>query len=89
MDTRANMQGVDIGKYTVVRKGNIAYNPSRINIGSIAMYVNDVPCVISPMYSVFRVSHTDKVLPEYLMLWFGRISKIYMVLCCWICKRYL
>ena len=72
MDTRANMQGVDIGKYTVVRKGNIAYNPSRINIGSIAMYVNDVPCVISPMYSVFRVSHTDKVLPEYLMLWFGR-----------------
>lgn len=72
MDTRANMQGVDIGKYTVVRKGNIAYNPSRINIGSIAMYVNDVPCVISPMYSVFRVSHTDKVLPEYLMIWFGR-----------------
>lgn len=72
MDTRANMQGVDIEKYTVVRKGNIAYNPSRINIGSIAMYANDDPCVISPMYSVFRVSHTNKVLPEYLMLWFGR-----------------
>lgn len=72
MDTRANMQGVDIGKYTVVRKGNIAYNPSRINIGSIAIYTGDEPCVVSPMYSVFKVTETDKVLPEYLMLWFSR-----------------
>lgn len=72
MDTRANMQGVDIGKYTVVHKGNIAYNPSRINIGSIAIYTGDEPCVVSPMYSVFKVIDTDKVLPEYLMLWFGR-----------------
>ena len=72
MDTRANMQGVDIGKYTIVRKGNIAYNPSRINIGSIAIYNGDEPCVVSPMYSVFKVTDTDKVLPEYLMLWFGR-----------------
>lgn len=72
MDTRANMQGVDIGKYTVVRKGNIVYNPSRINIGSIAIYTDDEPCVVSPMYSVFKVTETDKVLPEYLMLWFSR-----------------
>lgn len=72
MDTRANMQGVDIGKYTVVHKGNIAYNPSRINIGSIAIYTGDEPCVVSPMYSVFKVIDTDKILPEYLMLWFGR-----------------
>lgn len=72
IDTRANMQGVDIGKYTVVRKGNIAYNPSRINIGSIALYNSDEPCVVSPMYSVFKVTDADKVSPEYLMLWFNR-----------------
>lgn len=72
IDTRANMQGVDIGKYTVVRKGNIAYNPSRINIGSIALYNSDKPCVVSPMYSVFKVTDADKVSPEYLMLWFNR-----------------
>ena len=72
IDTRANMQGVDIGKYTVVRKGNIAYNPSRINIGSIALYNSYEPCVVSPMYSVFKVTDTDKVSPEYLMLWFNR-----------------
>lgn len=72
IDTRANMQDVDISNYTVVRKGNIAYNPSRINIGSIALYCNDMPCIISPMYSVFRIKNTKKILPEYLMLWFNR-----------------
>lgn len=72
--TRANMQGVDIGKYTVVRKGNIVYNPSRINLGSIAIYKDDIPCVVSPMYSIFRVSITEKVFPEYLMLWFSRVE---------------
>lgn len=72
IDTRANMKGVKINKYTVVRKGNIAYNPSRINLGSIAIYTNNTPCVVSPMYSVFKVTNTEKILPEYLMLWFGR-----------------
>lgn len=72
MDTRAKMQGVDVGKYTVVRKGNIAYNPSRINLGSIALYRDEKPCIVSPMYSVFKVTDETKVLPEYLMLWFGR-----------------
>ena len=72
MDTRANMQGVDISKYTVVRKENIVYNPSRINIGSIALYSSNNPCVVSPMYIVFKISNTKKILPEYLMMWFGR-----------------
>lgn len=72
MDTRAKMQGVDVGKYTVVRKGNIAYNPSRINLGSIALYRDEKPCIVSPMYLVFKVTDETKVLPEYLMLWFGR-----------------
>lgn len=30
IDTRANMQGVNIRKYTIVRKGNIVYNPSSV-----------------------------------------------------------
>jgi len=72
INTRANMKGVNTSKYTVVKKGNIAYNPSRINIGSIALYSADIPCVVSPMYSVFKVTNIKKILPEYLMLWFGR-----------------
>lgn len=72
MDTRANMLDVDIAKYTIVRKGNIAYNPARINIGSIALYSDEKPCIVSPMYQVFKVIDTEKIIPEYLMLWFGR-----------------
>ena len=72
IDTRANMQGVDISNYTIVRKNNIAYNPSRINLGSIALYNDNEPCIVSPMYSVFKVVDTEKIISEYLMLWFGR-----------------
>lgn len=72
MDTRANMQDVDTAKYTIVSLGNIAYNPSRVNIGSIAMYTGETPCIVSPMYVVFKVTKTDSLLPEYLMLWLRR-----------------
>lgn len=72
MDTKANMQGVDIEKYTIVNKGNFAYNPSRINIGSIAMYREEKPCIVSPMYIVFEVVDSNALLPEYLMLWLSR-----------------
>ncbi len=71
MNTRANMTGVDTGKYTIVRNGSFAYNPSRINLGSIALYSNTNPCIISPMYSVFKISN-DGLLPEYLIMWLAR-----------------
>lgn len=72
MNTRANLEGVDLSNYTIVRNNNIAYNPSRINLGSIAMYLSVEPCIVSPMYSVFKVIDTETIIPEYLMLWFGR-----------------
>lgn len=74
-ETKANMSGIDIGKYKIVRKNHFAYNPSRINIGSIALLSEDVgvnSAIVSPMYTVFAISDQDKLLPEYLMLWFNR-----------------
>lgn len=70
--TKANMQGVEIDNYTIITSENVAYNPSRINLGSIALYRDSVPCVVSPMYEVFEVNDTSKILPEYLMLWLQR-----------------
>lgn len=72
MDTRAKMAGVDISKYTVVTNNDIAFNPSRINLGSIALYKEQEPCIVSPMYQVFRITDRKKLLPEYLMMWFAR-----------------
>ena len=38
----------------------------------IALYREDNDCVVSPMYKVFRVKEIQKVIPEYLMMWFNR-----------------
>lgn len=72
IDTRAKLQGVDISNYTIIKKGYIAYNPSRINLGSIALYRENELCVVSPMYEVFRVKEPKKLMSEYLMMWLSR-----------------
>lgn len=45
----------DTSNYTIIRTGMVAYNPSRLNIGSIAMLNESVPGLVSPMYVVFKV----------------------------------
>lgn len=70
-ETRADTNGLDFSNYKLVKTRQFAYNPSRINLGSIAI-LRDDPCIVSPMYIVFDVSNPKKLLPEYLMLWFGR-----------------
>ncbi len=70
-ETRADTNGLDFSNYKIVKTRQFAYNPSRINLGSIAI-LRDDPCIVSPMYIVFEVSNPKKLLPEYLMLWFGR-----------------
>ena len=42
----------DMYKYKVIRKYDFAYNPSRINIGSVAMFEHDFGAV-SPIYIAF------------------------------------
>lgn len=70
-ETKADMTGIDIGKYKVVRNGCFAYNPSRINIGSISMNEGK-DCIISPMYQVFKVVEKQLLLPKYLQMWLSR-----------------
>lgn len=70
-ETKADTTGLDFSNYKIVKKGQFAYNPSRINLGSIALQNSD-DCIVSPMYIVFEISDSKKLLPEYLMLWFSR-----------------
>ena len=44
------MVGEDISAYKIVHKEEIAYNPARINVGSIAQYTGDSLCMISSLY---------------------------------------
>ena len=45
----------DKKNYKIVNKGEFAYNPARINVGSIAQLKNYEKGIISPMYIVFKV----------------------------------
>ena len=71
IETRANTLGLDFRNYKIVRRGQFAYNPARINIGSLALSHDDM-CIVSPMYVVFEVADEEKLLPEYLLLWLMR-----------------
>lgn len=71
--TRANTNGLDFHNYKIVRPNQFAYNPSRINLGSIALREEcDGPCIVSPMYIVFEVSNQKELLPQYLFMWLTR-----------------
>lgn len=55
----------DLTTYKIVKKGMIAYNPSRINVGSVAVQRVAEEVIVSPLYVVFSVNE-DELIPEYL-----------------------
>ena len=57
----------DTCNYKVVCANDFAFNPARINVGSIAR-LKDGCGIVSPMYVCFRV--TGQIMPEYLELYF-------------------
>lgn len=44
----------NLKNYKVVRKGQFAYNPSRLNVGSLARLKNYEAGLLSPMYVIFK-----------------------------------
>ncbi|HRF28439.1 MAG TPA: restriction endonuclease subunit S [Candidatus Saccharibacteria bacterium] len=48
-----SVAGNDLAAYKIVQKGDFAYNPARINVGSIAR-LSDSEAVISSLYVCFR-----------------------------------
>lgn len=58
----------DISNYKVVVRGQFAYNPSRINVGSIARLDGWDIGVLSPMYVVFELN-ASKVNSDYFWHW--------------------
>ena len=57
----------DLSNYKIVNRDDIAYNPSRINVGSIARLINFEKGIVSPMYVVFSLKDDlDKIYFENL-----------------------
>ncbi len=56
----------ELEAYRLVERGMLAYNPSRINVGSIALQESADRVVVSPLYVVFSVD-TRHLAPGYLL----------------------
>ena len=71
----ANTIGTDMSTYKIVTPNQFAYGPVTSRNGdkvSIALLSGNDMAIISQAYTVFKVIDDNKLLPEYLMMWFRR-----------------
>ena len=61
-----NVASKDLNNYYIIEKGVFGYNPSRLNVGSLALKTNDKISVVSPLYECFTTSQNN----QYLLEWF-------------------
>jgi hypothetical protein len=71
--SKANTIDINLKPYKIVLNGDFVYNPSRLNIGSIA-YRQEGLCIVSHLYVVFRLNERGRqcIIPEFLYLYFRR-----------------
>lgn len=69
----AKQVDLDLSKYKLVHKYEFSYT-LRIIIGSIAMYTEENPCIVSTSYYVFKVrdDKQKELLPEFLNMCYRR-----------------
>lgn len=75
MPSVANIVGTDMTTYKIVKKNWFACN--RMHVGRdyrlpVALSKSDEDFMVSPAYEVFKITNTNTLLPEYLMMWFSR-----------------
>ena len=61
-----NVASNDTSNYYVIEKGVFAYNPSRLNVGSLALKQNDKVSLVSPLYECF----TTNQIQDFILEWF-------------------
>lgn len=72
-ESKANTIGINLKPYKIVNNGDFVYNPSRLNIGSLA-YRTTGMCIVSHLYVVFHLTEKGKkvFLPDFLYMYFKR-----------------
>ena len=63
-----NIASEDTSNYKIVEQNDFAFNPARINVGSIARLTTFEKGIVSPMYICFRTQ--GNVVPEYIDYYF-------------------
>lgn len=75
IDTKANLEGVSLNSYKIVRPKEIAYVPDTSRRGdkvSLGMNDTDQSFLVSSISCVFKSMDEETVSPEFLYLWFCR-----------------
>ena len=75
IDSKADMMCVSLTPYILVKPGYFAFVPvTSRNGGKITLAHNDSEqtYIVSSSYGVFRVKDTNKLVPEYLFMFFNR-----------------
>ncbi|MHA4108877.1 restriction endonuclease subunit S [Bacillus cereus] len=60
-----NKASDDLSKYIVIKGNQFAYNPYRVNVGSIGLTADNQEGLVSPAYIVFETKET--IVPEFLL----------------------
>ena len=70
---KGNTEGVDLKPYKIVYNGAFVYNPSRLDLGSIAYRIEGM-CIVSHLYIVFYLNEEGKkrIDPQYLFMYIRR-----------------
>lgn len=75
IDTKADMSGVSLVPYIVVKPYYFVFVPVTSRNGeriTLAINDSDDTYIVSSAYTVFRIKDTKKLLPEYLFMYFNR-----------------
>ena len=75
MPTVANLEGIDITKYKIVKKGMFVFSGMQTGRDiciRIGLYDKEDPALISPAYTTFVVKDDKALHPEYLFMCFNR-----------------
>ena len=75
VETKANTSDLSTKKYNIVPEYCFAFNPNTARMGDqfcIALNKKMDDILVSAIYPVFCVSNVNKLIPEYLMMFFGR-----------------
>lgn len=70
---KGDTKDVDLKPYKIVENGAFVYNPTRLDLGSIA-YRTEGLCIVSHLYMVFYLNEKGKKLidPDFLFMYFRR-----------------
>lgn len=75
IETKANMSGVSINSYKVVKPHEFAYVADTSRRGdkiALALNNSDKPVLISSIYTAFRSKDNNQLIPEYLFMLLNR-----------------